>query len=196
MGVRSGHRTPRWIIIASALCGLAAALLIILVRYFEIQKAQAEAERARIEVDQLRSPKRTGRVTGKAPVKQIDCGAFALRRQGRTWKEQLPAKFAKVELSFYQGTVEHLTLNPAWKGCLKVNSEDVVRFVRAIGNETFLIHDYAAGANYPVKNEYQPGLGGFIDVTRFFRPGENELFYYHEQRKDVPMGVVLRITEE
>ena len=49
MGSAKKDSTPKWIIVATGLAGLVAALLIIVTRYYEMRKLRAEA--ARIEAE-------------------------------------------------------------------------------------------------------------------------------------------------
>jgi tetratricopeptide (TPR) repeat protein len=126
-----------------------------------------------------------------------DLGSFPMRKGGRAWKVVIP-DFTKAEIAFYRGDTSDLTLNAAWEGHLQINGKDVVRFKRSYKDgemSVFVFDDSTSGCYYTEKNDYKKGeLRRYLDVTQYLHPGENSFDYYHEQRPDLPMGVVLRIT--
>ena len=126
-----------------------------------------------------------------------DLGSFTLDKAGKTWRVEIPAQFLKVEVAFYRETPDDQTLNAAWDGLLRINGRDTIHFVEGLrGNPPiFRFRDEAGDREYSEVNDYRKtSQKPFIDVTRFVKGGLNTVFYYHEQRVDLPMGVLLRIT--
>ncbi|WP_422931906.1 hypothetical protein [Singulisphaera sp. PoT] len=126
-----------------------------------------------------------------------DLGSFTLKEKGHTWETVLPGRFSKVEAAFYRGTLEDQTLNAAWAGHLSINNRDVIRFERCTGGNPpiFTFKNYSEDRSYTELNDYRKSAyKPYVDVTMFAKPGTNYVFFYHEQRVDLPMGVVLRIT--
>ncbi len=124
-----------------------------------------------------------------------DLGSFSLTKGGRSWAVVMPERFARAEVAFYRGTTGDRTLNAAWAGHLQINGRDVVRFKGSSGQNVFRFHDYTTGTDYEEVNDYgrrEPER--LLDVTNLLHPGENSFYYYHEQRPDLPMGLVLSIT--
>ncbi len=124
-----------------------------------------------------------------------DLGSFSLTKGGRSWAVVMPERFTKAEVAFYRGTTGDRTLNAAWAGHLQINGRDVVRFKGSSGSNVFRFHDYTTGTDYEEVNDYgrrEPER--LLDVTNLLHPGENSFYYYHEQRPDLPMGLVLSIT--
>jgi hypothetical protein len=121
-----------------------------------------------------------------------------MRKGGRAWKVVIP-HFTKAEIAFYRGDTSDLTLNAAWEGHLQINGKDVVRFKRSYKDgeiSVFVFHESTGDNDYTERNDYKKGeLRRYLDVTPYLHPGENSFDYYHEQRPDLPMGVVLRIME-
>ncbi|QJW95288.1 Nitrite reductase accessory protein NirV [Frigoriglobus tundricola] len=56
MGKRQESTSPRWLLIATGVFGLLGAVLVVVTRYYEIQKARAEAVRAQREADLALNP--------------------------------------------------------------------------------------------------------------------------------------------
>jgi tetratricopeptide (TPR) repeat protein len=124
-----------------------------------------------------------------------DLGSFTLSKAGRAWEVVMPDRFTKAEAVFYRGDPSDRTLNAAWEGRLQINGKDVVRFRGSPRRGIFLFHDSTTGTDYEEVNDYerrQPER--LLDVTAYLHPGENSFYYYHEQRPDLPMGLVLSIT--
>lgn len=122
-----------------------------------------------------------------------DLGSFTLNKAGRTWNVTMPQQFTKAEIAFYRGDLSEQTLNPAWEGHLQINGKNVVKFLKGKPPTTFVFQDFTTGTAYEVKNEYKKTEPRrYLDVSGFLRPGDNEFYYYHEQRPDLAMGVVLR----
>jgi hypothetical protein len=49
-------KTPRWIIIGTAVTGLVTALFVAVAKYYEIHRARAEAAKAKAEAERVKSP--------------------------------------------------------------------------------------------------------------------------------------------
>ncbi len=134
--------------------------------------------------------------TGSSPAVK-DLGSFTLTKSGRTWNVAMPQQFTKAEIAFYRGDLSDQTLNAAWEGHLQINGKNVVKFLNGKPPNIFVFQDYTKGTAYEETNDYKRAdLKRYLDVTKFLRPGDNEFHYYHEQRPDLPMGVILRISED
>lgn len=159
-------------------------------------------ESASTKPEEAESARRRASAPAKPPdLRPVvrDLGSFSLTQDGRTWSVVMPERFTRAEVAFYRGTPNDLTLNPAWAGHLQINGRDVVRFTdcenskRSFG--TYVFHDYTSDTDYREDNDYQKKpLRRYIEVTNYLHPGENTFQYYHEQRPDLPMGLVLAIT--
>jgi tetratricopeptide (TPR) repeat protein len=137
-----------------------------------------------------------GRSNGKDCIVK-DLGSFRLDDDGRSWGVVMPENFTKAEVIFYRGDPSDQTLNAAWEGRLQINGKDVVRFQKGSGRGVFLFHDFTTATDYAEKNDYKKTTPNrYLDVTNYLRPGYNAFFYYHQQRADLPMGVILRISED
>ena len=136
-------------------------------------------------------------VQAAADIKPVvkDLGSFTLTKGGRTWNVTMPEHFSKAEVAFYQGDPSGLTLNAAWEGHLQINGKDVVRF-KGSDRNVFTFQDYTTGMEYRENNYKRTQPSRYLDVTKYLGPGENDFYFYHEQRPDVPMGVVLRLNHD
>jgi len=109
----------------------------------------------------------------------------------------MPQQFTKAEIAFYRGDLSDLTLNAAWEGHLQINGRNVVKFLNGKPPNIFVFQDSTRGTVYEEENDYKKAdLKCYLDVTKFLRPGDNEFYYYHEQRPDLPMGLILRVCED
>jgi hypothetical protein len=92
----------RWILVGTAILGLIAAALVVVARYHEIRKANAEAEKAMIEAEQARKSRTP---TTTPPNQTLQTGtpqaAFPAARaqagQGRLTTEKKPKAPGSVE---------------------------------------------------------------------------------------------------
>ncbi len=124
-----------------------------------------------------------------------DLGSFSLNKGGRSWGVVMPDRFTKAEVVFYRGDPTDRTLNAAWDGHLQINGRDVVRFQGSPRKRVFRFHDYTTATDYEEVNDYQQREPErLLDVTDYLHPGENSFYYYHEQRPDLPMGLVLYLN--
>ncbi len=118
-----------------------------------------------------------------------DLGSFTLKNEGQTYRVAVPRGYKKVELTFYRGTPDNITLNAAWKARLLLNGREAVLFRgRVGGEETTEFLNAISNTTYKSTTDQK-----YIDVTPLIKPGNNVVEYYHEQRRDTPMGVILRV---
>ena len=73
--------TPRWILIATGMVGLIAALFVAAAKYYEIHKARAEAARAQVDLVSGRAPS----TTHPAPA-DSEASKQGFLRPGSIWK--------------------------------------------------------------------------------------------------------------
>jgi len=84
MGETVKAETPRWILIATGVAGLVAALFVAVAKYYEIHKARAEAARAQAE---LSNPAAASAATGPGAADSTERQLHApALRAGSVWK--------------------------------------------------------------------------------------------------------------
>lgn len=124
--------------------------------------------------------------------------AFSVNNTGRKYDLSVPPNYSKVEFAFYRNSPVNLTLNGAWNSVLSINQKKIIEFRRNAPNKSnpqlFYFDNLADKTIYKESNnENQTQNVKFIDITSFIVPGENNVYFYHEQRKEIAMGLVFKI---
>jgi len=122
---------------------------------------------------------------------------FSVRNTGKKYYLTIPENFSKVEVGFYQDSPNNITLNGAWNSLLTINENKIVAFKKdPVLNQmkTFVFENYTNNTTYKILNNYQIEKDvKLIDVTKQVKIGSNEVFFYHEQKKEMLMGLIFKI---
>jgi len=115
-------------------------------------------------------------VASAAP-RTIHLGLVHHSQSPKMFTLDLPENFSRVEIGVYHEGSTAIDSYRGWNAGLKVNGKTVWEFKRWNQHEGGVITDYTRGGQ---EVREATGRGKYLDATSFFRPGMNQITFYHQ----------------
>ncbi len=110
------------------------------------------------------------------PPTTIHLGLVHFSQAPKIFKLNLPEKFSRVEIGVYHEGNTTVDSYRGWNAWLEVNGKTVWKFERWNKQEGGIITDYTRGGQ---EIQEATGRGKYLDTTSFFKPGANQITFYH-----------------
>ena len=112
----------------------------------------------------------------KQPPRVINLGLVHYSKAPKTFTVELPRNYVNVEIGVGGKGDEIPNRYGGWKAWLKVNGKMLWKFKRWNKKEGGIIVDYTLGGKEVGEAS---GKDVYLNANRFFRPGANQITYYH-----------------
>jgi uncharacterized caspase-like protein len=142
----------------------------------EIDRKELEAERERLEAEKKKLEMAKLPPKPKYSPQTIDLGLVHYSQAPKTFLVELPDNFSKVEIGVYGKGDDTPNSYGGWNAWLKVNGKMVWKFKRWNKKEGGVIADYTRGGH---EVREATGRDKYLNATGFFKPGRNQITYYH-----------------
>jgi len=142
----------------------------------EIEREKLEAERRRLEAEKKKLEMAKLPPKPEYSPRTVDLGLVHYTQTPKTFSVELPDNFSKVEIGVYGKGDDTPNSYGGWNAWLKVNGQMVWKFKRWNKKEGGVIADYTRGGQ-----EVREVIGRdrYLNATSFFKPGRNQITYYH-----------------